>query len=171
VVQFIESQSDTEEIIIMKGSAQWNDENPDPYSLLSRNPFRAEECWTMIRRSLTFRIKKPWRVVELPDTMTRMTDPLWTEWVDSIATAVGTKNFVVYTNDPREVRAFARIGVQCRPFRVENRPHATTVREKIANAPEEEWRMYVDPEVAEYINMINGPSRIARLLEKERREK
>ena len=169
IVQFIDKQPDIKEIIIIKGSSQWNDKNPDQNSIPFRNPFTAEECCDMIDLSLTCRITKPWRIIKIPDTATKMTDPLWKEWVDSIVSALGSpQEFVVFTNDSREIKAFKRVGLETRPYVVNcTLPHATLVREKIAQGREEEWRQMVDPEVAEYIKKINGPERIQKLLEKE----
>ena len=171
VVQFVDAEPDIQEIVIIKGSIQWNDKNPDPFAFPSRNPFTAEECCEMIKLSLSGPIKKPWRIIQIPDTSTKMTDPLWKEWVNSIIFAVGTSGFIVYTNDPREVRAFEAVGCETRPFPVS--PlffRATLVRKSIARENEKKWKKYVDQKVAEYIKKIRGPARIAKLLELDKKE-
>lgn len=165
VLQYIDEQKDVKKIIVIKGGAQWSDKNLDPYSAPSRNPFTADECCEMISLSLRSRIKKPYEIVRIEDTKTRMTDFLWKEWVSSIIEALGKNNFVVYANDVRLIEAFGRFGIQCRPFPIAySGLRATVVREKIALESEEEWSKYVDPEVAEYIKKINGSERIRRLL-------
>ena len=177
VVQFIDSQADVEEIIIIKGSSQWSDQNPDPYFPLSRNPFTLGECSKIIRLSLTGRIKKPYQIVAVPDTATRLSDPLWEEWVKDTLVAIGAKNdfnlkdFVLYVNNRHIVRAFSRIGCLCRPFPEIFPVSATMIRKKIAEAPVEQWQTLVDPEVAAYLIEIRGPERIRRLLEEELRNK
>lgn len=171
IVQFIDAEPDVGEIIIIKGSIQWNDQNPDPHSLASRNPFTVEECCEMIKLSLTGRVKKPWRIVLVPDTQTKTTDPLWREWVDLIVRLTPmSSDFVIYTNDPREKRAFEAIGLEARSFPASSLLfRATLAREKIATKKKREWRKYVDPEAADYLEKINGPSRILKLLEKEKK--
>jgi len=167
VLQYIDDQKDVKEIIVIKGGAQWSDKNLDPYSAPSRNPFTVDECCEMVNLSLAGRIRKSYRIIKVEDTKTRMTDPLWKNWVNMIVEASGLNDFVVYANDSRLIRAFERVGIKCRPFPIAYFGlRATVVREKIAMEPEEGWSKYVDPEVADYIKKINGPERIRQLLEK-----
>lgn len=168
VIQFIESVPDITEISIVKGSSQWSDQNLDPDSRPSRNPFNVKECCDMIKLSLGSRIKKPWRIVQVADTATRFTDPFWQEWIASIVAAMETPNFVVYTNNHREAEAFRRAGCQSRPFPVLHPSFsATDVRREMGAGKEERWRKWVDPEVADYLEKIQGSARLARLFELE----
>lgn len=162
VVQYIEEQKDIEEIVIIKGGTQWNDKNPDP-SAPSKNPFTADECCEMINLSLNGRIKKPYRIIKVPDTSTKFTDFYWQEWVGSIVNAIGSKDFVVFTNAQREITAFGKAGINCKPFYVDKGTRATIVREAIANRPKDEWQ--VDKEVADYLEKINASGRIKRILD------
>ncbi|MBI2626093.1 MAG: hypothetical protein HYW69_00680 [Candidatus Nealsonbacteria bacterium] len=165
LVQFIDSRPDVKGIVIVKGGSQWNDKNYDPYSSPDRNPFTADECCGMINLSLKSRIKKPYKIVRVADTKSKMTDPLWKEWVEAVIFAVGDRDFLVYVNEPHTVRAFETAGIQCRSFLIENLgPRATIIRDKIAFEPEDEWSKYVDPEVAGYLKRINASERVRRLL-------
>lgn len=166
VVQFIDSEPDIKEIVIVKGSSQWSDKNPDIYTSPVRHSFTAEECCKMIDLSLSSRIKKPYRIVNVFDTKTMLTDPFWREWVQAVIAAVGVKDFIVYLNETKIIRAFEKAGIVCRPFPLEYPDlSATAVRQNMAYQPREIWAKDVDPEVAEYLEMIDGPKRVRRLLE------
>lgn len=166
VVQFIDLEPDIDEIVIIKGSSQWSDQNPDIHTSPSRHPFTAQECCEMINLSLAGRIKKPYRIEKVLDTKTIMTDPFWQEWVGAVLTAVGTKKFVVYVNDPKMVRAFGQADIECRPFPIDfPGASATVIRKNMAYCSREVWAEDVDPVVADYLEMIDGPVRVRRLWE------
>lgn len=168
VAQYIANQPDINEIVIVKGSSQWSDKNPDIFTPPSRHPFTAQECCEMIDLSLAGRIEKPHRIVKVADTKTMLSDPLWTEWTEKVILAVGTRDFILFVVDLRIEAAFRRFGIECRPFTVDYPGfHATFFRKKMAWEPKEKWINDVDPEVADYLESINGPARIRRLLEAE----
>ncbi len=163
IIQYIDNQKDIGEIIIVKGSIQWNDKNPSPNFAPSRNPFTADECCEMINLALDGRIKKPHKIIRIPDTLSGFTDPLWKEWTGLILNELGKNDFVVFTNNKREAAAFERVGVECRSFYVESGIRATLVREIIVFKTKEEWLEFVDKEIADYLVKINAKKRVTDL--------
>lgn len=163
VAEFINLEQDIEEVVIVKGGSQWSDKNPSPVEHPSRNPFSAEECLDMINLSLIGRLNKPFRLIKIPDTGTKSSDLLWREWVGLIISALG-RDIVVFTNVRREKMAFENADCECRAFAVSEYFRATFIREIIASKLKQEWLKYIDLEVADYIEKINGPSRIRALL-------
>ncbi len=146
---------EVDELVIVIGSAQ--------YSHRHTNPFTAGERLVMIRSALTeagIPDSKVW-VVPVPDVHLHM---LWVSAVEGY-----TPHFkLVYTNEPLTRRLFNEAGYEVRGIQLFERQMymSTNVREKMLHG--DDWVKLVPPSVADFIEKIDGVSRIRDLAKNDR---
>ncbi|MEM3357278.1 MAG: nicotinamide-nucleotide adenylyltransferase, partial [Candidatus Bathyarchaeia archaeon] len=138
---------EVDELVIVIGSAQ--------YSHNLSNPFTAGERLVMIRRALqeaNVDLSRVW-IVPVPDVHLHML------WVSALEGYTPRFN-VVYSNEPLTRRLFMEAGYKVKSIRFfqRNLYTSTIVREKMLKG--ENWTTMVPKSVAEFINEIDGVSRL-----------
>jgi nicotinamide-nucleotide adenylyltransferase len=138
---------DTEELVIVVGSAQYS-HNPD-------NPFTAGERLTMIRFALEeakIDLSRVW-IVPVPDVHLHM---MWVSALEGYAPHFD----VVYSNEPLTRRLFMEANYKVKGIRFHERKiySSTEIREKMLNG--ESWERLVPKSVAVFIKKIDGISRL-----------
>jgi nicotinamide-nucleotide adenylyltransferase len=138
---------ETEELVIVIGSAQ--------YSHNIHNPFTAGERLVMIRRALQeadFNYSRLW-VVPVPDVHLHML------WVSALEGYTPRFN-IVYSNEPLTRRLFIEAGYEVKSIRFFQRKifTSTIVREKMLHG--ESWTKLIPKSVADFIKEIDGVNRI-----------
>jgi nicotinamide-nucleotide adenylyltransferase len=138
---------ETEELVIVIGSAQ--------YSHNFHNPFTAGERLVMIRRALQeadINYSRLW-VVPVPDVHLHML------WVSALEGYTPRFN-IVYSNEPLTRRLFIEAGYEVKSIRFFQRKifTSTLVREKMLQG--ESWTKLIPKSVADFINKIDGVNRI-----------
>jgi nicotinamide-nucleotide adenylyltransferase len=138
---------ETEELVIVIGSAQ--------YSHNFHNPFTAGERLVMIRRALQeadINYSRLW-VVPVPDVHLHML------WVSALEGYTPRFN-IVYSNEPLTRRLFIEAGYEVKSIRFFQRKifTSTLVREKMLQG--ESWTKLIPKSVADFIKEIDGVKRI-----------
>lgn len=138
---------ETEELVIVIGSAQ--------YSHNLHDPFTAGERLVMIRRALKeadVNYSRLW-VVPVPDVHLHML------WVSALEGYTPRFN-IVYSNEPLTRRLFIEAGYEVKSIRFFQRRifTSTLVREKMLQ--EESWTKLIPKSVADFIKEIDGVNRI-----------
>jgi nicotinamide-nucleotide adenylyltransferase len=138
---------ETEELVIVIGSAQ--------YSHNIHNPFTAGERLVMIRRALQeadVNYSRLW-VVPVPDVHLHML------WVSALEGYTPRFN-IVYSNEPLTCRLFIEAGYEVKSIRFFQRKifTSTLVREKMLQG--ESWTKLIPKSVADFIKEIDGVNRI-----------
>ncbi len=138
---------ESEELIIVIGSAQ--------YSHKPNNPFTAGERLVMIRQALEeakVNYPKLW-VVPVPDMNLHM---LWVSTVEGYT----PKFSICYSNEPLTKRLFKEAGYQVKgiPFFDRKQYMSSIVRQKMLEG--DAWTELVPKTVADFIKKIDGVSRI-----------
>jgi len=134
------------ELVIAIGSAQKKDEKD--------NPFSASERKIMIEKVLESENIQA-RISEIPDMTTD------DSYVQHVIDRIGGKPKKVITENPWTLRLFKDAGID---VEVTPRYHSISATEiRIRMAHDEEWKAMVPQAVYDYINRINGVSRIKRL--------
>jgi nicotinamide-nucleotide adenylyltransferase len=141
---------ETEELVIVIGSAQ--------YSHNFHNPFTAGERLVMIRRALQeadINYSRLW-VVPVPDVHLHML------WVSALEGYTPRFN-IVYSNEPLTRRLFIEAGYEVKSIRFFQRKifTSTLVREKMLQG--ESWTKLIPKSVAYFIKEIDGINRIREL--------
>jgi nicotinamide-nucleotide adenylyltransferase len=139
--------NEVEELVIVIGSAQ--------YSHNIQNPFTAGERLVMIRRALReakVDYSRLW-IVPVPDVHLHML------WVSALEGYTPRFN-IVYSNEPLTCRLFTEAGYEVKSIRFFQRKlfTSTLVREKMLKG--ENWMKLVPRTVADFINEIDGVSRL-----------
>jgi len=139
--------NEVEELVIVIGSAQ--------YSHNIQNPFTAGERLVMIRRALQeakVDYSRLW-IVPVPDVHLHML------WVSALEGYTPRFN-IVYSNEPLTCRLFTEAGYKVKSIRFFQRKlfTSTLVREKMLKG--ENWMKLVPRTVADFINEIDGVSRL-----------
>lgn len=139
--------NEVEEIVIVIGSAQ--------YSHNIQNPFTAGERLVMIRRALReakVDYSRLW-IVPVPDVHLHML------WVSALEGYTPCFN-IVYSNEPLTCRLFTEAGYKVKSIRFFQRKlfTSTLVREKMLKG--DNWMKLVPRTVADFINEIDGVSRL-----------
>ncbi len=139
--------NEVEELVIIIGSAQ--------YSHNIQNPFTAGERLVMIRRALReakVDYSRLW-IVPVPDVHLHML------WVSALEGYTPRFN-IVYSNEPLTCRLFTEAGYEVKSIRFFQRKlfTSTLVREKMLKG--ENWMKLVPRTVADFINEIDGVSRL-----------
>jgi nicotinamide-nucleotide adenylyltransferase len=139
--------NEVEELVIVIGSAQ--------YSHNIQNPFTAGERLVMIRRALReakVDYSRLW-IVPVPDVHLHML------WVSALEGYTPRFN-IVYSNEPLTCRLFTEAGYEVKSIRFFQRKFftSTLVREKMLKG--ENWMKLVPRTVADFINEIDGVSRL-----------
>jgi len=138
---------EVEELVIVIGSAQ--------YSHNIQNPFTAGERLVMIRRALQeakVDYSQLW-IVPVPDVHLHML------WVSALEGYTPRFN-IVYSNEPLTCRLFTEAGYEVKsiPFFQRKLFTSTLVRKKMLKG--ENWMKLVPSIVADFINEIDGVSRL-----------
>ena len=138
---------ETEELVIVIGSAQ--------YSHNLHDPFTAGERLVMIRRALQeadINYSRLW-VVPVPDVHLHML------WVSALEGYTPRFN-IVYSNEPLTRRLFIEAGYEVKSIRFFQRRifTSTLVREKMLQG--ESWTKLIPKSVADFIKEIDGVNRI-----------
>jgi nicotinamide-nucleotide adenylyltransferase len=141
---------ETEELVIVIGSAQ--------YSHNFHDPFTAGERLVMIRRALQeadVNYSRLW-VVPVPDVHLHML------WVSALEGYTPRFN-IVYSNEPLTRRLFIEAGYEVKSIRFFQRKifTSTLVREKMLQG--ESWTKLIPKSVAYFIKEIDGINRIREL--------
>lgn len=138
---------DTDELVIVVGSAQMSHE-PD-------NPFTAGERLEMIKSALdaTGIDRDKYMLIPIPDA------PAHRVWVSQVESQ--TPRFdLVYTNQPLTRRLLIEAGYEVRGIELHKRDQyeATEIRRRILEG--KDWRDLVPMEVYHYLKEIDGEGRI-----------